>query len=584
MIKKKLIPVFIALNSLLLFSCNISKDNLEVSNYIRENCSYNSDNKAVSSVTEYQEDELKNYDLNPNDFEAINKINENEEYYTKYIKYETKGGIDELNNYGQYDRQLYPGALVDISKPAIGDIHLKPSSRKLSISLESTTNESSYRPYVVNNPSLSETRVGVSKLVNSTKDKIASLPTKLSMKVNTASNSDEFKIALGLTIDSSFVKIKDEFSFDTYNSSKSLILVLTQVYYTIDVDSKITPSQYFSSDLTTNEIINGLKGTLPAMVSSVSYGRIAVVKLTSNDSLSSIENDLNASGSYMGAVEAGVTSNIQSKIEANRIQSEVLVYGGTLEDGSPIGTNMSFDEMITEFSKQYSPNIASAVPISYRLSYICDGRDAKVMMTNEPTYIKVYCPKYSVLDLEVKKLEILDKNKNTVNSSLLFKAEDYIKDLQCGATYVSKNSSGTVLDEKYTKESDTSNENKEFLNKYSINKIYGINESSTIDFTQYKFSIYGIDNSKIVKNGLLSLFIHVKFDIITTREEWGTSLLASLFYGGKGISFDSNTASVNITTEIKNLDVFTSIDGFYADFTTSSNGGIFRIYFETQMN
>ena len=568
-------------------SCTLSKDNLEVSNYIRENCAYtNSSNDLITNTTEFKEEELNDNGLSKNDFVAINQINENEEYYTKYIKYETVGGLEELNNYGQYDRQLYPGAIVDVSKPSIGDIHLKPSSRKLSISLESTTNENTYRPYLVKEPSLSETRVGVNKLVNMTKDKLSSIPTRLKMKVQSASNDNELKVALGLTIDSSIIDISDKFSYTTANSSNSIVLVLSQVYYTIDVDSKNTPSQYFSEELETNEIISGLKDTIPAMVSSVSYGRIAVVKLTSNDSLASLENELKIGGKYGEVISGDITSTIQSKIESNRIHSEVLVYGGTLENGSPIGTNISFADMIKEFSKQYSPDIASAVPISYRLNYVCDGRTAKIMMTNEPQYIKIYCQKYSVLDLKVNKMEILDKNKNVVNTSVLFMANDYIKDFQCGATYVSKTASGEILDKKLTLE-DINDKNVvdiPYLVKYSLNRIDGIEKSNTIDFTQYGFSIYGIDNSKIVKNEYLSLFVHVKFDIITTREEWITSTFAGLFYGGNGIKFDTTTARVDLTTEIKNFDIFTSIDGFYADFSTSSNGGIFRIYFESQLN
>lgn len=580
MIKKLLLLLTLFTTILFLFGCVLNNpDNYEISEYIRQNCNIHSvEESAKTFATEYKEEDLENYGLTTNDFVQLNEINENEEYYTRYIKYQTTGGIDELNNYGQYDRQLYPGALVDISSPSIGDIHLEPSSRNLSISLETTTSESSYRPYVVKKPSLSETRVGVNKLVNMTKDKIASIPTKLSMKVESVKNSDELRIALGITVKSSIANLSDKFNYETTNSSNAVVLVLTQVYYTIDVDSKTTPSQYFSSDLSSEEIKNGLKGTIPAMVSSVSYGRIAVVKLTSNDSLSSIENSLKADTSIKG-ISGKLSSEIQSKINSNRIHSEVLIYGGSVENGSNIGTNMSFEDMIAEFSKQYAPDIASAVPISYRLNYIADGKNAKIMMTNEPTYIKVCCPKYSVLNLKVKKMEILDKNRNAVDTTLFFKADDTIENIKFGAIYTSKSANGDVLDIKKTNNNSTT---ETFFYPYSINSVKG--NKNTINFTNYSFNIFGIDNSKIIKNEYQSLSIHLKLDICTTRSTWLNEFVRTIFVGGEGINHHDKTASIDISAEINDFNVFTSIDGFYADFSTSENGGLFRVYFECQLN
>lgn len=566
-----------------LLGCSFQvKDNYDVSSYIRENCSQNKEiAKAKTNVQEYKNSELNDYGLTDANFTAINTINENEEYYTRYIKYETDGGIDELNNYGQYDRQLYPGAIVDISTPSIGDIYLKPSSRTLSISLETTTSDQSYRPYIVKNTCLSETRVGVNKLVNMTLNQIAKIPTKLSMQIESVTNSDELKIALGIDINSNVLNINEKFSYETFNSSKSIILKLKQVYYTIDVDSKTAPSLYFDDSLSNEQIKNGLKGTVPAIVTSVQYGRIAIVKLTSNDSLSTIANSLESNVSYKG-IDAEICNNIQSKINSGKINSEILVYGGTLENGSPIGTNISFKEMIEEFSKEYSPDVAAAVPIAYKLNYISDGRQAKILMTNEPTYIKVHCPRYSVLDLEVNKMEILDHNKNKVNSSLWFKADDYIADFRCGAQYISKDSIGNIIDKKVTKKDSTeTNDDEPYLAPYYVNQIRSADNG--FDFTNYMLSIYAIDNSKIAKNDYQSLIVHINFKIKTDRSTWLNEIYSSLFFGGSGFVITGDTASVNLQSEIKNFDTFTSVDGFYVDFSTASNGGIFRVYFKCEL-
>ncbi len=544
-----------------LCSCGSNFDELNINGYVKS-LGKNELTEAKTETTVYQSveeiaalDNKQDYKMDASNEESINGYLDEEIYY-KYVKYQSTGGLDELTNYGQYDNILYPGALVNIANPSISIIPLEQSPITMSISLESVTDNSTYRPYVMNEPSLSNARMGVNKLVANTINR-SNIPTRLSMSVKYADNSSDFKIALGINANTGSVKISEQFDYSSSNKSKSIILVLSQVYYTIDIDNKKSASNYFNSLLTTGQIREGLEGTIPAIVSSVSYGRIAIIKLTSNESMYSIENKL--SGGYKGLVEA--STDISQKIDNNQINSEIFVYGGHLSNDSTLGTSASLEDVVKEFNSQINPvGAVAAVPISYKLNYITDFSPAKIMMTNDPVYIKQACLKYSVLDLSLEKIALLNKDYEAWD---LDKTTVEMNDLKINANYIIENSKGDIIppdDERYQTGVLT-----------NVGIISFSSGATSYDFsTGNQLRIAGIDNSHIVSTNLVSINLNVSFKVKTTSATFWSWLV-----GNK-----ENNETLTYETSIRGYNKITDLNGFYVDLKV--NQGYIRLYFSAE--
>lgn len=507
--KKKLI--FLLSFSFVLMGCSFSLNdsslNEMVENYTKVNSTKETAKIKATQVSEEESENWQEYDED---------IVDTSNYVVRYMKYEAVGGIEELCTYGQNDEILYPGAVVDIANPTIGVINLKQSPITMSIGLEGTSNNESYRPYVMSDPCLSNARLGVNKLVSNSLNKLTGYPTKYSLNTHNVTNSMEMKIALGLNVDYSGVKIGTDFNYSTSTTSTSLVLVIKQIYYTIDIDVKKGASSYFSSSESAEHCKKELEGKIPAVVSSVSYGRIAIVKLSSNSSLSSYDIGLN--GGYLTAVDASV--KIDNKIEKGEIKSEVFVYGGSLSSDTVIGATTDLETIIKEFNKDIDPEVARAVPISYRFRHISDNSEAKVMMSNEPIYVKQYVLKKVAYQLRLRELELMFDNSEPAIQSALVNNELIFRGVEISAYATT----ATITSSDITSKSETATYKSSSTLPFDDNKIKFDNSASMI--------IKNVDNEKISSGELLTLNLEgvVTLKIDCDNNAWG-DIVSFFTYG-----------------------------------------------------
>lgn len=564
--KKNLLILLICLISATISSCTFGLKDKDLDKTIDE---YTNNNKIEQTATFLKTEVDENASTN---WEVYDDSYNTEDYVVKYVKYENTGGLDELNNYGQCDDILYPGALIDVSNPTLSVINLDQSPITMSISLEGSTKETSYRPYVMNNPCLSEARKGINKLVNNSLDKLASYPTRYSMSATSVKSSSEMNIKLGLNASYSGVGIKTKFDYSTEASSTSLVLVLKQIYYTIDIDVLKGASRYFSADCDAETIKKELDGKLPAVVSSVSYGRIAIVKLTSNDSMSSIAASLD--GSYAKTLE--VSASIDQKIENKEINSEIFIYGGSLSADTAIGTSSSLTTLIKEFNKDLSPEVASAVPISYRFRYISDSSLAKIQMANEPIYVKQYVQKKTAYQLSLQNMSI---QYNDVDDMKTF--------TQSNPIVTSFTVNGSVTTNTLSSSEPTS---KSETGSFSNNAKYAF-EDNEINFVQNSLVIYNIDNERISRGELVNLYVSgeitIYFDIEGASLSQSLKNIENIFLNGPfgwisaaqgaindfkcTINEDTRTLTMNYNIKITNYADIISTEGVTVD---CSNGAL----------
>lgn len=318
-------------------------------------------------------------------------INESE-FYVAYLKYEAEGGFDRLLNYGEYDNILFPGAIVDVrSNTDIVPIRITQSPITMSISNATTTNVVSYRPYVMRSPSLSASRIGVNKLVNNSIDALAPLPARTQISGGEVTNLHEFGIRAGIGLNFPKIGISGagDLSYRESTEHKVIYLRLYQIFYTVDIDSHNAPSQYFSSSVNTAEIMSKLEGTTPAIVSSVSYGRLALVKITITSENETISGLARVSD-FLDLVN--VTGEIDTLASTGEVDIQAFIYGGSLGRGSQLVSANSLQAVFDEFN-DFEPDVAQALPIAFELRHIADFSRVTVPLVSTPIYEKTVLPK-----------------------------------------------------------------------------------------------------------------------------------------------------------------------------------------------
>ncbi len=525
----------------ILSGCTWSTSREEVNDFVKGLLSEN-ESSAVINQTVYAEENLTASELEKYAGRVPNDL---ENYNVRYVKYEPIGALEQLNDYGQYNDILYPGAIVDISKPTVRNIGIAQSPITLSISLDTVT-DCTFRPYVMKEPSLSNARIAVNKLVNNSAKTMSKYPTKLNMSVNMVDNSYDFNIAVGLSMSCDKLGFGDKFDYSTFNSNKSLVLTLSQVYYTIDVDAKNNAQEYFEKKLNSSSIKEALKSTNPAVVSSVSYGRVAIIKLSSDESMRKWDNDLSVGISGLFNVSTEISEAIKNK----NVKADIFIYGGSINNDTLLGSSQDFDAIIKEFTSEINPDSAAAVPISYKFRNIYDFSLAKIKVANEPMYIKQYVKKNSVLRLTIKDMQMVE-----------YPAGWFLQDFEMTGF----KALGRLDIKDY--------------NGKSIQTIGWEESSSTtgyLKFTNDKVTIpntvldiCGIDNSNIISQDLVDLNLKFTFKVKCERSIFGLIPTGNNIYEFSGSEI------------VKGFDQISSVTGLYANFANGNSR--IKVYFECNL-
>ena len=538
-----------------------------VNMFVRSLRKNNVDDARVETI-QYSEDETERAEqmqrdgVSESDFLTVGDPNSNASYFITYEKQTATGGLDLISNYGQYEDMLYPGCVVDISNPVPAKYPLKQSP--VTLSLSNMTTSKNYRPYIVNEPSFSNAAAGINKMLDNAHPDAQNFPTRLYMTSSYVSNSSEMNIALGLNVSYNGLNVKNDFDYSTSSSATKLVIKLSQVYYKVICDSKTTASEYFADGQSDSQIIDALKDTVPAYVSSVSYGRVAIITISSHESITSLKDNLDVQ--YADA--AGVTANISSVIKNNNLQAEVFVYGGRIGNGSALGTTADLNTVLSEFSKEYCPDVPAALPISYSLSYITDGSPAKTIVASDTVYQKVYRNRYNWLDVHMEGIEIFSRSEGMSASSLkqMFQGVKLqLENLHCSIKHVSYNDQGQRVFEWPNSSCSSQQRSLAELNGGTV-----LNNDNYFPLENTDSMRVQIDNYYITNRDFEALELTVSFKV--SKVEGLTEKIRTWLRDLVNAYFENRTYSA---TAVKyGLDDFTSAEGFYIDFVNNNGAGL----------
>lgn len=228
---------------------------------------------------------------------------------------------------------LWLGALVQGRGIEKGIGSLAPLNFGTRNSLAISCDLTGARSVIINNPSNSTMSDGIKGLVAQATTTNFKNASKSYFKLIESSSFQNVLVNMGFSCTYSGFQAKVDASILNSSVKKSYIAYFTQEAYTVSIDIPQKPSSFFSSDVTVKDLndqmylgnINEIN--LPVCISSITYGRILMVKITSSYGKDSITTALNAS--YDGSFTAKGYFNSNYQKILNDAQFEVVAIGGS---------------------------------------------------------------------------------------------------------------------------------------------------------------------------------------------------------------------------------------------------------------
>lgn len=224
-------------------------------------------------------------------------------------------------------------------------------------------------------------------------------PANFTLDVVAVNSKEELALEMGLKVSTLATKVSSDFSFDTSSEISSVLVKLTQQYYTMSYVKPTSIDEVFDSSVTAEQLAQFIQpGNAGTFISSVTYGRIFYMLYESTASAQDMEVALK--GSYNAvAGKASASVDIESLREYNNLNVKVIAYGGDSQGtlnavGATFGGEEAVDNLqdIVERLAE-SSDIAGGLPLSYVVNSLEDP--SQVVSTNLAT-------KYTVKTCELK--------------------------------------------------------------------------------------------------------------------------------------------------------------------------------------
>lgn len=286
--------------------------------------------------------------------------------------YNAAPGFDELLALDPTSDVIFPGAMLEGNSIPTGE-YIPINNDRAPITLSISLQNLSGSPVIeVKDPKLSTVREGIKEILD--QDVVSSTPAKISFEISEVYSQEHINVALGANYRGAGASVQGSFDFNSSEYSNKFVLKYLQVYYTIDMDSPVQPSDLFKD----TPDVSDLGATSPVYVSSMAYGRMVLYTIESNSSKTDINAAFSASfNSGGGEIDAGYQKII------NESSIKALVIGGS---GASASQTISGPGEVYNFISEggdYSKDSPGA-PLSYKLRFIKRGTPvARVVLTSE---------------------------------------------------------------------------------------------------------------------------------------------------------------------------------------------------------
>jgi len=310
----------------------------------------------------------ENFQFQKTDLGTVNeKVSDGEnDYVSTSQKKKLVNRFDEIAAFSSnYADVLYPGAIVqgkeviDGKLSSIAGVPRNP----IKIQLQGGNSEQ------IDQPSNSTITQGIRNILKKDNPQVANMTYSLSEMYS----SEQAFLELGLNVKWLPGSLSSKFEKSSDFKKNSIFLFFKQVYYTISVENPANASSLFQNSVSVDDLKSTIyKGNPPLLISSVSYGRMIIVKITSEESINEMRTQVE--GSLFGLGKGGSGFD-KSKYNLNSTFDAIIV-GGSSQGAAEAITNTKDLDQINKLI-QSEANFSESnpgYPISYTLRYIQNNK------------------------------------------------------------------------------------------------------------------------------------------------------------------------------------------------------------------
>ena len=265
-------------------------------------------------------------------------------------------------------------------------------------------------------------------------------PANFTLDVVAINSKEQLALEMGLKASSLLTKVSSSFSYNTSSEFSSVMVKLTQAYYTMSYVKPTSLEEVFDPSVTPEQLAKFVQPDNPAtFISSVTYGRIFYMLYESTASAEDMKFALEGSyNAVAGKVSGSV--DIESLREYNNLSVKVIAYGGDSEGtlnavGATFGGENAVDNLQDIVGRlAASSEIAGGLPLSYVVNSLEDP--SQVVSTNLAT-------RYTVKNCELKGTlppgryeDLLDLFDDGIGAMLNIKGSNVIIFNKAGDKYV----------------------------------------------------------------------------------------------------------------------------------------------------
>lgn len=256
----------------------------------------------------------------------------------------------------------------------------------LSVSIPKLTENS--QAIAVANPSLSSVRNAVTELLREVVPN--GTPAQVGSRLEKVYAREDVDLSISANGKGWGASISASYDFERTEVKSRILFQFWQVYYSVDVDLKSNPCEWFNPLPSSEQAMQLFGGTMPVYVSSVKYGRMVYFMVESDYEEKEVEKALKASYSRFG-VGGGVEISARDKQVLNESRITALIVGGP--SAPAVGAVAGFDGLKNYLQEgaDFSPTSPGA-PIAYTLRFLADNSVANVVLAKEYT-IRQCAPK-----------------------------------------------------------------------------------------------------------------------------------------------------------------------------------------------
>lgn len=302
------------------------------------------------------------------------------EYLCTTERFSETGQFDKIVAYAANSESLWPGAIVGGDSVVSGLFRQEVMPRApltISVGLESLGGS---RSATMQSPSLSSSREAVSSILSSSID--GATPAMIDFQMEQVYSKEQLSLALDASVAWGTGEVDAGFDFNKQDVKSRYLVKYVQSYYTIDVDEPVSGGDFFSSAVGLDDVKDRFNDTnIPLYVSSITYGRMVIFTLESNQSSEEIGAALSAAFSA-GVTDVDIEMSFEHKQLLETSTIHAVVIGGNGDHAAKAVYGIEGIKSFIQEGGNYSKESPGA-PIAYKLKHLGDNSPARMSLTTE---------------------------------------------------------------------------------------------------------------------------------------------------------------------------------------------------------